>query len=137
MSFKPILCLDFDGVLHSYISKWLAPEFIPDPPVKGAFQFLHEAIQHFDVQIYSMRSNEAAGIRAMRLWLEHWAKQELDNSDPDYRANAVINAIAYRAEAWPTKKPHAFVSLDDRVLTFTGTWPSMEFLKAFKPWNKK
>jgi hypothetical protein len=28
------------------------------------------------------------------------------------------------------------VTLDDRAITFTGTWPSMKQLQEFKPWNK-
>ena len=29
---KPILCLDFDGVVHSYTSGWKGADVIPDPP---------------------------------------------------------------------------------------------------------
>jgi len=28
---KPILCLDFDGVIHSYSSGWKGADVIPDP----------------------------------------------------------------------------------------------------------
>lgn len=137
MSKNPILCLDFDGVINSYRSGWVAPDFIPDPPVPGAFEFIYGCLEHFTVKIYSSRSHQEGGIRAMQLWLEYWARKELDNSEPLYRANAVINKIAWDKEAWPTTKPSAFVTIDDRALTFDGTWPSVETLQAFKPWNKK
>jgi hypothetical protein len=38
---------------------------------------------------------------------------------------------------WPLEKPPAFVTIDDRAMTFTGRWPSMMELKNFKPWNKR
>jgi len=40
---KPILCLDFDGVIHSYSSGWKGADVIPDPPVPGAFDFIRRA----------------------------------------------------------------------------------------------
>lgn len=29
------------------------------------------------------------------------------------------------------------ISIDDRALTFDGTWPDIAALKAFQPWNKR
>ncbi len=136
---KPILCLDFDGVLHSYTSGWVEHDFIPDPPVPGAMEFLAEAIKHFDVKIFSSRSQKKydGGQRAMMTWIAYWAKKHLTNAEPDYLANAVINAICYNKNAWPEDKPPAFVTIDDRAITFDGTFPDMDTLKNFKPWNKK
>jgi hypothetical protein len=136
---KPILCLDFDGVLHSYSSGWIEHDFIPDPPVPGAMQFLAEAIQHFDVKIFSSRSNPKyeGGIRAMITWTAYWARKQLTNEEPTYIANSVINALCHNKEAWPTTKPAAFLTIDDRALTFEGNWPSINELKSFKPWNKR
>lgn len=134
---KPILCLDFDGVLHSYTSGWCGAHFIPDPPVPGAMDFLYSAIPLFDVQIYSSRSSQEGGIPAMRSWVEYWAKKQLTNEGPDYRANAIINALCYNRLAWPIKKPAAFLTIDDRAMTFTGIWPNPSQLLFFKPWNEK
>jgi hypothetical protein len=130
------LCLDFDGVLHSYVSGWRGPVFIPDPPVPGAMAFLVAAVQHFDVQIFSSRSHEPGGIEAMQAWVAYWIDKELgwnqEQAFPNLRSatNFVANRIKF-----PVEKPPAFVTLDDRALTFTGEWPSMETLLAFKPWN--
>ena len=38
---KPTLCVDFDGVIHSYISGWKGADVIPDPPVPGAIEALY------------------------------------------------------------------------------------------------
>lgn len=133
---KRILCMDFDGVIHSYSSGWVQADFIPDPPVPGAFVFLYEAQKHFDVQIFSSRSHQDGGIRAMRIWMEYWAKKELTNEAPHYKANTIINQITWRNEAWPKVKPSAFITIDDRAVTFTGMWPDPETLLDFKPWNK-
>ena len=48
----PILCLDFDGVLHSYTSGWLGADVIPDPPVPGYAQFLLRAVEVFEVHTF-------------------------------------------------------------------------------------
>jgi hypothetical protein len=130
---KPILCLDFDGVIHSYTNGWKGADTITDPPVPGALLFIFEALKHFDVQVFSSRSNQPGGIEAMRAWLYHYAmaimNEEMFNDDPmlDW-----LNQIKY-----PLEKPAALVTLDDRAITFDGTWPSIDSLKAFKPWNKR
>src|SRR5262245_2133850 len=69
---KPILCLDFDGVLHSYASGWQGAAVIPDPPVEGAIQFLYDALLHFRICIYSSRSHQEGGIEAMQNWIAKW-----------------------------------------------------------------
>ena len=69
-TFRPTLCLDFDGVLHSYTSGWQGADVVSDPPTEGAMEFLSRAVRHFDVAIYSSRSHQPNGILAMQLWLK-------------------------------------------------------------------
>lgn len=127
---KPILCLDFDGVLHSYASGWKGADIIPDPPTEGAMRFLWDAAEHFRVAIFSSRSHQPGGIEAMRAWVErhfreHWVADRTTCEDK-------------LAEfEWPRERPAAFVSIDDRALTFSGVWPNVEALKEFRPWNKR
>lgn len=116
---KPILCLDFDGVISTYESGWKGINVIPDPPVEGAFTFIRKAMPVFDVQIYSSRSKETSGISAMKDWFEEHGFEE------------------YRDLVFPEKKPAALVTIDDRALTFTGKWPSIKELLGFRPWNKR
>ena len=126
---KPILCLDFDGVIHSYTSGWQGAAVVTDPPVPGAIAFLREAVKHFRVAIFSSRSCQEGGGPAMRGWLGRHIMADdpgIIMSDPPW----------FAAIEWPTEKPAAFVTLDDRAITFTRTWPSMDALKNFKPWNK-
>lgn len=120
---KPILCLDFDGVCHSYISGWQGAAIIPDLPVKGAFTFIKNALNHFEVHIFSSRSNQPGGIGAMQDWfIEHgWPGTYL--TGPEYLY-------------FPTEKPAAFLTIDDRALTFTGEWFDIDTLRNFKPWYK-
>ncbi len=125
---KPILCLDFDGVIHSYASGWKGADAIPDPPVAGAIAFMLGALRHFNVAIYSSRSGQPGGIDAMRRWLREHAGQTWYET-PD--------GPGLESVTFPTSKPAAFIGIDDRVLTFDGTWPAIETLKEFRPWNKR
>src|ERR1700761_5103098 len=73
---KPILCVDFDGVIHEYSSPWTNSETISDGPVPGALRWLWKATEWFQVVIYSSRSKERAGVQAMIDWFfEHSAKE--------------------------------------------------------------
>jgi hypothetical protein len=45
--------------------------------------------------------------------------------------------LIYSELKFPENKPPALVSIDDRVIQFTGQWPSIEELKNFKPWNRR
>lgn len=147
MSSKPILCLDFDGVVHSYSSGWKGARVIPDPPVPGALEFILDAQKIFDVVIFSSRSHQWGGRRAMKRWLiEHLVSKidrEFNTECMPYTALDYIEQIqAYATEIvskirFPLFKPAAFVTLDDRAITFNGVWPEVGTLRAFKPWNKE
>ena len=128
---KPILCMDFDGVIHSYTSGWKGADIIPDPPVPGALKFLVSAMDHFSVAIFSSRSHQPGGIGAMVAWIGYWSVNPVHGMPNDFD-HGVWGSLQ-----WPTEKPAAFLTIDDRALTFDGTWPEIETLKAFKPWNKK
>lgn len=124
---KPILSLDFDGVMHSYTSGWRGADQVLDPPVAGLFEFLEDACKVFDVQVYSSRSHQEGGIQAMMEWLIKWRKHWRENGGE----GAEVLEISF-----PDHKPAAKVSIDDRAVTFVGRWPRVEDLAAFEPWNK-
>lgn len=125
---KPILVLDFDGVIHSYDSGWKGADVIPDPPVPGAIAFILQALKFYRVCIFSSRSNQRGGISAMTRWLNEHGGQ-CWHETPD--------GPGLEAVEFPVTKPAAFLSIDDRALTFTGVWPDPQELLSFKPWNKQ
>ena len=127
---KPILCLDFDGVIHSYTSGWQGDTVIPDPVVPGFFEWAEQAAKQFKLVIYSSRSKNPDAITAMQLWLYAQRKQ--------WRAAGGMHETDEPLSfEFASEKPAAFVTLDDRAITFTGAWPDVATLRAFKPWNKR
>jgi len=136
MDRKPILCLDFDGVIHSYESGWKGANVIPDPPVDGAILWIMKAVDHFDVQIFSSRTNQSGGVKAMQAYMFKHILRAIVDAPSDKVAEDMAREYAYEIIKWPVEKPPAMVTIDDRALTFTGVFPSIEDLKAFQPWNK-
>lgn len=150
---KPILCLDFDGVIHSYTSGWKGASVIPDPPVPVALQFIIDAMKYFEVHIFSSRSRQWGGKRAMKKWLlkwlllqcatyettPPWLQAEIHAFADPWREQVEFDMrrIVYREIKWPWFKPSAMVTLDDRAITFIGEFPVAARLLKFKPWNKK
>lgn len=119
---KKILCVDFDGVVHSYISGWKGADVIPDPPVSGAIAWLDQMLKEgWDVQIYSSRSRQQGGIQAMKSWI-------IAHADAGFDVERL---------GWPTEKPAAYLTIDDRAICFQGSFPSSEELEAFTPWNER
>ena len=111
---KLLLCLDFDGVLHEYHDGWRDGK-IYDPPVKGAKEAVEQYLEKFDVVVYSARARTYEG----RIEMEHWLAE---NNFP---------ALPITCE-----KPPAFLTIDDRALTFTGSFPDVHELAGFKTWNE-
>jgi hypothetical protein len=75
----------------------------------------------YELAIFSSRSRYWGGVRAMKKWLiQHGL---------DKRYLEVIQ--------FPRWKPPAFVTIDDRALCFTGTFPPMQEVIAFKTWLQK
>lgn len=134
---KPILCLDFDGVMHSYTSGWQGADVVSDPPVEGLFEFLASAMEHFKVVVYSSRSKQSGGVEAMSSWLaSHYTRFMSEVHD-----SGVVDPEAFEIDLseieFAHEKPPAFLTIDDRAICFDGTWPHVEYLRNFKPWNKR
>ena len=127
MAWKCTICVDFDGVLHSYTSKFTTVDEIKDPPVPGAFEWLEEMVNYqqgennFELCIYSSRSKSFKGINAMIEWFrKHGLKEEV-----------------LRELSFPIQKPAASMTIDDRAYLFEGSFPTPDYILNFKPWNKR
>lgn len=133
---KPLICVDFDGVLHSYVSGWKGVAEIPDPPMPGAMDWLREMYEGgFDVAIYSSRSKSCRGRRAMKAWLRVWIEQASWAQIMAPTTWELLYLEIGRWVQWPWFKPPAVATIDDRAIRFVGEWPTREELRAFKPWK--
>lgn len=150
MSLRPkIICVDFDGVIHSYSSGWKGPRSIPDPPVEGAIEWLERIcnlttctdellapgypyspnvfMRVFEVHIFSSRSKYWFGRRAMKKWLCRQFKAKYGAGADD-----TVSLIKF-----PLMKPPAHLIIDDRAMQFKGEFPGVMDMYYFKPWNRR
>jgi len=133
MSYLPILCLDFDGVIHSYEKGW-QDGVIYGTIVPGFFEWATEAKLKFSLVIYSSRSKEPASLQQMADWLA----QELEVWKLGRDLHSSVPELLLRDFTFAHEKPPAFLTIDDRAITFKGDWTSPELrpniLRTFKPW---
>lgn len=125
---KPILCIDFDGVIHSYERGW-QDGTIYGNVTPGFFDWVREVKQHFRLVIYSSRSKTKLGIAEIKNWLEDQIHNAYENPKPIH-----VGDFEFAHE-----KPAAFLTIDDRAITFNGDWSvlDVEFLRNFKPWTQR
>ncbi len=134
---KPLLCLNFDGTVTTYASGWQGVTTILDLPVNGLFDFLLQASRFFEIHIFSSRSHQEGGREAMINWfIEHGPELAASYTDTSIVWYAAETGEPLLELTFPSEKPPAFVTLDDRSMTFTGIWPDPQALLAFKPWHK-
>ena len=129
--FKPTICIDFDGVIHSYEKGWQGG-VIYGTVVPGFFEWVEQVRDRFKLVIYSSRSKTNEGVIAMGQWLHR-------------QRNEWIAAGGKRNETEPLElecvheKPAAWLTIDDRAIRFNGDWSDPELtgtaMLAFKPWN--
>jgi hypothetical protein len=129
--FKPTLCIDFDGVIHSYEQGW-QNGVIYGEVVSGFFEWVERVQDQFTLVIYSSRSKDDAGATAMALWLHEkraaWIK-----------AAGQRGPVGWLAFEFAHEKPAAWLTIDDRCIRFDGSWddPQLtpEAMLAFRSWH--
>ena len=131
--FKPILCIDFDGVIHSYEKGW-QNGVIYGTVTPGFFEWAEEAAKLFKLVVYSSRSKDSEGVLAMAGWLAQQRREWRAAGNKPETSEALGFEFA-------DKKPAAFLTIDDRAVQFHGDWKDLNLspaaLRAFKPWNAK
>ena len=95
------ICLDFDGVIHSYRSGWCGAEVIPDAPIHGTQEAIARLRKRYRVVVHSARCATETGFEAVKAWL---LKHRLE----------VDEVCRY--------KPPAAIYVDDRAVPFRGDW---------------
>lgn len=100
-SSKRTICLDFDGVIHSYRTPWCGAEIIPDPPIHGCREAIAELRQRYRVVVHSARCASEAGTEAIRAYLA---------------------THGIEVDEVSRFKPPASIYVDDRGLKFDGDW---------------
>ncbi len=121
------IAVDFDGVLHSYKTPWINAHTIPDDPVPGAIEFLHDAIQKFSVVIHTTRGKTILGRMAVKAWIKKHAGMLWYDG---------MGYVGLEDIKVTHKKVPALVYIDDRAWRFNGTFPTVDEIHRAKPWNK-
>lgn len=115
------LCVDFDGVLHSYDGKWGGHDVIEGEPVPGAIEWIEQITEDFDLAILTTRTFTIEGASAVRAWLRRYVSPE---------AMVFVKCVSH--------KPPALLYIDDRAWRFDGSnWPSREDVHRAIPWWKR
>lgn len=141
---RPLVSVDFDGVIHAYTTPWKNAWTVADGPVPGAIEALLEYLDAgYRVAISSARSRSIRGRwamqRALATWIgEHWETggRHVSNIEAEHYGDA---RAVWRKFEWPWFKAPAHVHIDDRALLFDGNWGSYGpgRIGRFKPWNKQ
>lgn len=131
--FKPTICIDFDGVIHSYEKGWQGGAIYGEV-VPGFFEWVERVRHQFKLVIYSSRSKDDAGVTAMALWLHEKRNAWIKSGGERHPTEPLSMEFAH-------EKPAAWLTIDDRAIQFRGDWTAPELdamtMRAFRPWNAK
>ena len=147
------ICIDFDGVLHSFATGWKGPSRIEDSPVHGAMQFLAMLVQQgYQPVIFSVqRSSTFSGRNAMKAWvfdtmydecykipagtpMHDWRWRIVNGfTSQDPFDVQVFNAVKrfIKKLQFPKHLPACYAAVSTRAIHFDGEFPTVEQLKTF------
>ena len=113
---QPIICLDFDGVIHLHLSPWRGRAVISDGPVQGAKEAVEDLRRRGNrIVVFSGRCASDDGVNAIKVWLN--------------RHDIEVDDVA-------RNKPVADLYVDDKAVTFRGDWvETLEAIHKFQQWQ--
>ena len=136
-TFKPkyTIGVDYHGVLCRYRDgkHWEADKISPDIPNEGAISWLLEASKSFHVAVTCARAAlKPEVVGELCEWLvRHGIPREcltLVEPSPMVRSQRI----------WVARfKPRCWLYIDDRAYCFEGTFPSVNEIERFRPWNRR
>jgi len=129
---KKTVCVDFDGVIHSYKSGREGIDDINDPIVPGAIDFLWELINSgYNVIIFSSRA-KGEGIEAIKNYISEnetiWRKARY------LSGQGVERTYLAKMLTITNEKLPADIYIDDRAFQFKGVFPSLYDIDNFRSW---
>lgn len=128
-TYLPRILIDFDDTIHDYSGSggWKGHGTIPGDPLPGAMAWLASLVDKFEVCVYSTRSAQVGGLRAMERWFRfHWDDAGLGALPLDEAGELKIK--------FPETKLPAKLTIDDRAIRFTGKFPPVASLLFFTTW---
>ena len=116
---EKFIAIDFDGVLHLYITPFDGTDIIPDPPVEGALGAIKSLYsQGYKIVIFSARAKDNSAKAAIWSWLRKYGFTQYIS---------VVTNI----------KPTAKVIVDDKAIQFKGDWfQTLKDIENFEPWQE-
>jgi hypothetical protein len=120
-----IIAIDVDGPLYAYLS-WKGAAILDGGPVPGAMQAIKDYVDGgYQVHIVSSRLSQAGGLDAVSRSLSAWMVEAFPDD-----AERVMERITFALT-----KPPALLAIDDRAFVFRGKFPTVDEVKAFRPWR--
>ena len=149
-NFTPTICIDFDGVIHSYDRGWQGGVIYGEVTAGFWDWAIRTHAAGVDLVVYSSRSSEPDQRLLLQEWLiqqwvrsapERWVARNVSGGEPEFKFNLLADGTTAFRLAFASEKPAAWITIDDRAIQFTGDWAdpalSAEAIMAFKPWNAK
>jgi hypothetical protein len=128
------ICVDFDGVLHSFTSGFTG-EIPFDPPTPGAVEFVRWLVEReWEIVIFSARARTEKGQQGILNWWCHFGFSPILSTG--YASPIFLTAIKCDADLY----------LDDRGWRFTGNFEEVISLlvlndatggKWLRPWHEQ